>query len=253
MTGRLSNDGSDHYDPSTSGFGVMTSNAPYRVYDDAFLASGVCLLASFLPAELNAWEGPDDLAEPGMSQGWDILSTGQDTQTTLPEDVGQSASQTGEEPEHADTSPSKAIRTTKLRSGLTWELLATVFGVSRQTLHSWAKGEAPSAANEWKIHRVHAAIRSIDRGSPSVNRSVLLSELKGISPIRLLTEGRFAEAVDHAGEGSGRSRASGPRLSEEEKALRAPLPPETLLEGGQSGGLQTRGNGRAITMHVTRS
>lgn len=237
---------------STSMSDYPSVNTHYRMYDNALLVGSVCLLASFLPGEANAWDEVGLSTEAEVSQDWDLLPTGQDMQSVELQAEGESADSVSERPDREDTSPSKAIRATKHRSGLTWELLAEVFGVSRQTLHSWANGAAPSEANERNIHRMHSAIRLIDRGAPSVTRSVLLSGVNGASPISLLAEGRYEAAIEQAGQGPKDARRTSPRLSEEERALRAPLSPLTLMEVREPKERPTKRKGRAITMKKTR-
>lgn len=60
-------------------------------------------------------------------------------------------------------------------SGLTWDQLSRFFGVSRRTIHFWASGQAMSASNEEKLQQALAKVKSLDQGSASATRSLLLA------------------------------------------------------------------------------
>ena len=59
-------------------------------------------------------------------------------------------------------------------SGLTWEQLARVFGVSRRTLHMWAAGARMNAVNSETLHHVLARVESLGGESPDEMRTRLL-------------------------------------------------------------------------------
>src|SRR6266566_1600965 len=60
-------------------------------------------------------------------------------------------------------------------SGLTWEQLSQVLGMSRSSLHSWASGESRGRTDEEHLLQVLSVIRCIDRGSASHNRTELFA------------------------------------------------------------------------------
>ena len=95
-------------------------------------------------------------------------------------------------------------------SGLTWDELATVFGVSRRSLHHWANGKPISAANEDRVQRVLATLQEIDRGEAHRNRALLMAPSpEGGLVIDLLRRGDF-EAVERLVQaGPGRSLPGG--------------------------------------------
>lgn len=77
----------------------------------------------------------------------------------------------------------KSVRSLHRRSGLTWEELANVFGVSRRTLHNWSTGGQVSASNAQTIALVVNAIHQIDAGNPKLTRSRLLAPAEDGSTI----------------------------------------------------------------------
>jgi DNA-binding transcriptional regulator YiaG len=121
-------------------------------------------------------------------------------------------------------------------SGLTWDQLARLCGVSRRSLHFWASGSTMTSANEEKLQRVLAEIRQADRGSAAANRAMLLSaDTGGALPFDLLATGQYERARDAMGPGRGPARIVLPSLSQAEKDARAPMRPEDLV-----GALQDR-------------
>ena len=94
-------------------------------------------------------------------------------------------------------STSESIMEIRRRSGLTWEELGDLFGVSRRSVHHWANGKPVNANHDRTIRRMLAAVRYLDRGNREGTRAVLLTvdENIGVSRFDLLREGRFYEAV----------------------------------------------------------
>lgn len=81
-------------------------------------------------------------------------------------------------------------------SGLTWDELATVFGVTRRSLHNWANGDLPSPERAIRVRRVLGAIRQLDRRSAAETRlSLLTPGPKGESPLYLLTQDQLGQAI----------------------------------------------------------
>lgn len=69
----------------------------------------------------------------------------------------------------------KSVRSLRQRSGLTWEELARIFGVTRRTLYNWSIGGQVSAANAQAIAEVIGSLHDIDSGDPKTTRSRLLA------------------------------------------------------------------------------
>lgn len=140
-------------------------------------------------------------------------------------------------------------------SGLTWDQLSRVFGVSRRSLHFWASGKAMAATNEEHLQRLLVVVRRIDRGSASANRAALFGAREdGSIPFDLLTAGEYERVVSLLGTGE-IGRAAPPKLSAQTQAARAPSAPGELVgalqdrvhrEGGRTRvakSVRTRGGG----------
>jgi DNA-binding transcriptional regulator YiaG len=67
----------------------------------------------------------------------------------------------------ASVATQKSINELRRLSGLTWEQLTRLFGVSRRSLHFWASGQPLSRAKEEQLNRLLGAIQFIDRGNAS--------------------------------------------------------------------------------------
>lgn len=113
------------------------------------------------------------------------------------------------------------------RTQLTWAQLARALGVQRRSLHFWARGERPSAANLERLMGILGIIRAIDRGDPSETTAMLLeSQGNGPSAFALLCEGRDDEVLEllrghSVGARETRERRHRPpRLTAEERARR---------------------------------
>jgi DNA-binding transcriptional regulator YiaG len=141
-----------------------------------------------------------------------------------------------------------AIHELRRLSGLTWEHLARICGVTRRTLHFWASGKPLTAAHEERLQRLLATMRMIDRGSAQDNRSVLLQPSQdGVLPFDLLTDGEYDTVVALLSPG-GRARTSLPRapLSAEARTARQPPPPEDLVGALQDRVHREVGKARAV-------
>lgn len=149
-------------------------------------------------------------------------------------------------------SPESARRAiTELRriSGLTWDELATLFGVSRRSVHFWASGKPLNAANEQRLMRVLRIVRSAHRDDARATRTALLESRDGPSAFDMLVEGRLDEAqlclgVDSAG--VGRSRSSRP-LDHSASQLRQPPYPDRLIDARHDRIHRDLGNARGAT------
>ena len=61
------------------------------------------------------------------------------------------------------------------RSGLTWEQLARMFGVSRRALHHWADGGRMTAAQQDLAVRLLRTVDSLGAADPAEARTALLA------------------------------------------------------------------------------
>jgi DNA-binding transcriptional regulator YiaG len=67
------------------------------------------------------------------------------------------------------------IRWVKEHSGLTWDQLGKVFGVSRRAVHLWANGGRMNEANATVLREFAAVVRSVQGNSPDSTRAALLA------------------------------------------------------------------------------
>jgi len=135
--------------------------------------------------------------------------------------------------ERASQPLNSAIMELRRISGLTWDQLARLFGVTPRSLHFWASGKPLTPANEEHLHRLLATIRRLDRGSAQENRSLLLGVREdGVIPFDLLLEEQYAHVLSLLGLGRLPARPSPAPLS---AAARAPYAPADL-----AGALQDR-------------
>ena len=94
----------------------------------------------------------------------------------------------------------QAVMELRRVSGLTWDHLASIFDVSRRSVHNWANGKAMTQANEEKLHEILSVARRIDTGSATSNRSAFLSrDSSGRSPLEMLADSAFSDAINAIG------------------------------------------------------
>ena len=123
----------------------------------------------------------------------------------------------------------KAINKLRRLSGLTWDQLATLFNVSRRSLHFWASGQPLSSFNEGQLNLLLHVIQYIDRGSASLNRSLLLQRNDdGSSFLDLLIAGKYEVVKENLGFGNAPQKPKLGSLSDEERKMRLPIPPDVL-------------------------
>lgn len=123
-----------------------------------------------------------------------------------------------------------AIVELRRRSGLTWEELAALFGVSRRSVHFWASGKPMNSSNEEALNRLLHVVRHIDRGASAATRSALMSiQADGATPFDLLAEGGYQEVMLRLGQGDGPGAPARPQLHAGSNPLWAPPSPDRLV------------------------
>lgn len=127
--------------------------------------------------------------------------------------------------------PGKKIAEARRLSGLTWEELSAVMGVTRRTLHLWANGRPIGAANEDRLSRLLVAIRTIERGTARSTRAAIMNPVSagGHFPLDLLAQEKFHDFVMLVGPSGGRLDAPSLQLSPSARAARTPPPPLQFL------------------------
>jgi DNA-binding transcriptional regulator YiaG len=126
-------------------------------------------------------------------------------------------------------SSSSALMELRRISGLTWDQLARLFGVTRRSLHFWASGKPLNSANEERLHKLLATVRKLNRGSARENRSLLLSVREdGMIPYEILIEGQYETVFSLLGPGQALSRPQLSPLSIASRVARKPPTPAEL-------------------------
>lgn len=142
-----------------------------------------------------------------------------------------------------DPTPSSSIAIVELRrrSGWTWEQLASIFGVSRRSVHFWANGSRPNPENADRLQRVLAIVREVATPDVDTTRAHLLRPFAdGASIFTLLCAKRDDEVLErlrkepfvrplHDG-AVVRPRRRPPPLSPEERERRRASQPVDLLD-----------------------
>jgi DNA-binding transcriptional regulator YiaG len=138
------------------------------------------------------------------------------------------ASPSGRLKNDPELSTATSILEIRRMSGLTWEELATLFGVSRRSVHHWASGKVVSSGNEELIRKVLALVHSYNRGEARKTRALLLSpDATGLSPYDLIKAGAFDAIRSVASPApSALQRPRGPF-----QTAPRPLSPHVLLDG----------------------
>ncbi|WP_420442276.1 XRE family transcriptional regulator [Candidatus Palauibacter sp.] len=144
----------------------------------------------------------------------------------------------------------KAVSELRRISGLTWEQLAGLFGVSRRSVHFWASGKPLNATNHERLMRVLDVVRDADRGTARSTRAALLDARGGTSPFEMLADQQFLEAHLALGRGRTRLMPALTPLSEAAQTARKPLSPDQLYDA--KGDRVHREPGRARAARTAR-
>lgn len=120
-----------------------------------------------------------------------------------------------------------ALSEVRRLTGLTWEQISALFGVSRRAVHFWATGKPMAASHEEHLQRTLNCLRAVDRGNSPTNRQALfLTTGNGLVPFDLLVQHRYDEFIAVLGRGdSGRQTT---RRSARVSSDRLPRTPQLL-------------------------
>ena len=141
---------------------------------------------------------------------------------------------------------SRAVSELRRISGLTWEQLGQLFGVSRRSVHFWASGKPMNAANERYLLKVLDIVRQADRGDARSNRAALLTVSAGRTLFDLLRSRAFDEATARLGRGQRRRHIAPGELDAQAQAERTPPSPETLIDAMNDPIHRDAGSSRAV-------
>ena len=131
---------------------------------------------------------------------------------------------------HRPQATRKAISELRRISGLTWEQLGQLLGVSRRSVHFWASGKPLNASNEKRLMQVLNIVRAADRGNARSTRAAMMDASQGTTPFDMLAAQRFNDARLILGQGRARFAPALAGLSEEAMGARRPLPLEELYD-----------------------
>ena len=214
---------------------------------DTSASIGYGLLGSLTPVVviIAAWQPLADGTSSAASMGvwskpfvWDGQRTAGDDSWNAPAETDRIAVT------EADVT-SRAVSELRRISGLTWEQLGQLFGVSRRSVHFWASGRSMNAANEQHLFKVLDIVRQADRGDARRNRAALLTVSAGNAPFDLLMSQAFDEASARLGR---RQQGRGVELRELDahaRAERTPPPPGNLIDAMNDQVHRDVGSGRA--------
>ena len=133
-------------------------------------------------------------------------------------------------------------------SGLTWDELGQLFGVSRRSVHFWASGRPMNADTERHLLKVLDIVQAADRGDARSNRDALLAVSEGDSAFDLLMSREFEKASLRLGRGQGRRSIKLGELDAAARAEHVPPPVDILLNAMNDVVHRDRGVGRAVRL-----
>lgn len=81
------------------------------------------------------------------------------------------------------------LRVIRRRTALTWDHLASIFGVSRRSLHHWANGQTVAAENQHKVKELHERVLRFGTEPAFLARATILQE-HSIAPEEARSTGR---------------------------------------------------------------
>lgn len=79
------------------------------------------------------------------------------------------------EPSAYSTTTDQEVRWLHQQSGLTWDQLGRVFGVSRRAVHMWANGGRLNAGNAEVLAQLASVVRALPTRDPALRRAALLA------------------------------------------------------------------------------
>lgn len=93
--------------------------------------------------------------------------------------------------------PARTVAEIRRVSGLVWEEIAGLFGVTRRTVHNWAGGTGMTRRRQEQARRLLEAMRRMGRGTDGSARELLMQAGApgGRTRFDLLKEGRYDQAL----------------------------------------------------------
>lgn len=127
---------------------------------------------------------PGPICGLGMLVSVTVLGTGASVPVTPPETFGPWTvewSVSGTEPARETATPAEAVRRVHDRSGLSWEQVARLFGVSRRSVHNWATGGVMNAENAARLSEISAAFADLPDEPARARDELLAPDPSGVS------------------------------------------------------------------------
>lgn len=221
-------------------------HAPRRGADtSAFTGYGLRESPTPIAVIIAAWQPLADGTSSAASMGVWSEPFVWDGQRTAGDDSWNAPAETDRITATESDVTSRAVSELRRMSGLTWEQLGRLFGVSRRSVHFWASGRSMNAANEQHLLKVLDIVRQADRGDARSNRAALLTVSAGNAPFDLLMSQAFDEASARLGRRQQGRRVELGELDAHARAERTPPPPENLIEAMNDRVHRDAGSGRA--------
>ncbi|WP_159077449.1 hypothetical protein [Polynucleobacter rarus] len=115
-------------------------------------------------------------------------------------------------------------------TGLTWDQIGKLFGVSRRAVHFWANGKTMTAPHHEHLERSLSSMKAADKGNAPANRqSLFVTDKNGVAPFDLLVQKHYVEFVTAMG--TWKPQKSTPiRLATIVSKERLPIEPTILVD-----------------------
>lgn len=141
-----------------------------------------------------------------------------------------------------------ALTELRLLTGLTWEKVAFLFGVSRRAVHFWANGKPLTAAHQEHLERSLSCIKAADKGNAPMNRQALFAaDSNGVAPFDLLVRKQYPEFVTAMGPRSGQKTHIRGNISVE--LDRRPTNPNLMVSAIEESAHRDAGPARRAKVH----
>jgi hypothetical protein len=105
-------------------------------------------------------------------------------------------------PEPPNKTARQAFNQLKMLSGLDWDGLARLFGISTTDAHSWASGKPLSPTDAKKLGQILDVVEYISCGSASSNRKLMSTADDGRSYLDILAAGEYDQVKQALGAGN---------------------------------------------------
>lgn len=137
----------------------------------------------------------------------------------------------------------RALFALKSLTGLTWNRIAELFGVSRRSAHFWASGKPLSQEHERHLYGVLSTVNEVDIGDSRIMCAAILDDSGGRSALSALLEREYEEGRLALAKSIGRQVTLREQGRRSMSSYYTP-PPDELLEALQDRVHREVGSGR---------